>query len=412
MLPHLLEHSPNLTEISFDFITDEMLRLIASHCRSSLRIIDAETVLFNSSEAIIAIFKACPNLVSLSFSDVNSESTSLPGDAITLAAVQYCPRIEVLPTHIWKSTDIAMNALATIHSLKELTLTSSSEFSISSLKCVLQSNPRVERISIQCVDDEILSCIGRHCRNLTSFRVKKPYIFSVSDASFHAFVAGCPLLTEFRVEHRLGRMHNSDLRVLFHNCCQLTTLNLSTTEYSFAYDDTEHILYTPFLSLIRLIIANEAITTTALHDILIYCINIREVYLETCKQVTDETLRILTQYCCSIECLHIESCKYITSAGILEVVTNCTTLTYLYLSHIPITDEILMQLSTHCLNLNTLCIQGCHGPISETCILHIVNKCTRLSYLRMTGCGVVVTPAIMSLIQGGMCTQLYVNIHD
>ena len=117
LLSKLLENSPNLVEISFGRISNEGLRHIAaSNCTSALRTIQAE-VKYSSLEAIKTICQACPNLRSLY---LENDSSDLEGDEIIQAVVQYYPMIETMSTERWYLTDVSMDALAAIHTLKEL----------------------------------------------------------------------------------------------------------------------------------------------------------------------------------------------------------------------------------------------------------------------------------------------------
>ena len=273
-----------------------MFGLIASHCGSNLRVIDAMNIDLSSSD-LIAVFKACPNLVS--FRVFAGTSCSLPGDDIILTAVQYCPRIEVLPIHLLILTDIAMNALATLHTLKELTLYRVNHYSISALERVLESNWALETIDIlRVADDAILNCLSRHCGNLISFSMTKPRFISINAQSYTAFLAGCPLIRNFKVAFP-GGMSNVPLRTLFQSCPDLNCLNIYAAPqlYTTALDDSEHVLYTPFLSLTKLVITGDAVSSTALRDIFTYCSNINEVVIEHCAHITDETIKVLTQHC-------------------------------------------------------------------------------------------------------------------
>ena len=411
LFDQLLANSPNLAEISFKFISDEMFKLIASHCGSALRIIEAMNINLSSSEALIAVFKACPNIIAFRVHD--EIQASLPGDDIIFAAVQYCPGIEVLPTHLFKLSNLAMDALAGIHTLKEITLTRAFDYSLPTFECVLQSNPSLEAIDLQYkVTDEILTGIGRHCHNLRCLEITDLYLYGMSIYGFEALFTGCPLMQELTFD-RPGRMSNASLRVLFQSCPNLSTLDLRSPHYDLE-DDTVPVLQTPYLSLTELDITREAASASALRDIFTYCTNLREVELYRCRDVSDELLQALTHNCRSLEMLTIKRCKKLTLAGLLKAVTHCTSLTSFELDRMPINDELLVQLSTYCLNLDELWIERCHGPpaVTDAGILSVADKCKQLTCMFVMGCGLEVTPVIESLNRGGIYQHIHFDIRD
>ena len=102
----ILNKNPNLSEICFKYLSNEGLRLIATHCGQSLRRIEAR-VGDESADAIKALCQACPNLIVLI---LGNEDVS--GDEIIPTIVQCCPMIEVVSADKWHLTDTAVSALA------------------------------------------------------------------------------------------------------------------------------------------------------------------------------------------------------------------------------------------------------------------------------------------------------------
>ena len=140
MFSLILNKNPNLSEICFKYISNEGLRLIATHCGQSLRRIEAR-VGDESADAIKALCQACPNLIVLI---LGNEDVS--GDEIIPTIVEYCPMIEVVSADKWHLTDTAMNALANLHTLKELKLFDYASCSSQAIQRVLQSNPGKFRV--------------------------------------------------------------------------------------------------------------------------------------------------------------------------------------------------------------------------------------------------------------------------
>ena len=382
-MSRLLKISPNLSEICFKHISNKGLRLIAaSHCGPSLRIIEAKAGR-NSVGSIQSICKACHSLHSLRLWNDYAE---LNGDTIILAAVQYCPLIEVLPTR-WHLTYVAMDALATIHSLKELHLLPSTCTSLS-VQAILQSNLTDISLNGEYMDDALVKCIGTYCGSLRSLQLfmGKPILTSIA---VQDLFRGCPLLEVVRL-HQVGGISSDTLRVMFESCRHLSELDLNlgiiqsdiTLEHSLLVGDL--ILHARYPSLIKLNISRSNMTARALQDIFTYCTSLREVTLINCINVNDETIAVLAQNCCKLETLCLYECKRLSTAGTLQVATEWpANLTTLELTKMPVNDEILLQLSLRCRRLTRLSIahSGKCKSVTEAGLLILLERCTGLTFL-------------------------------
>lgn len=179
---------------------------MASHCCPSLQIIKAQ-VDDNALEAIRAICKACPNLRSLSLCNDHFETK---GDEIIQTLVQHCPFIETMSSSIsepWELTDAGLDALATIHNLKNLELYAY-DCTSAAIQRVLQSNPQLTFLHVyrEAIDDALVRCIGRCCGHLTSLQLSLdssgPSFVSLNNACLIDLFRGCPLLEVFHLRHR------------------------------------------------------------------------------------------------------------------------------------------------------------------------------------------------------------------
>ena len=226
LLSLMLEHSPQLANICFKFITVKGLNLIATHCGPNLRSINTK-VDDNSLEAIQSICRACPNLRDLSLRDFRDDST---GNRLILTEVQYCQSIEVLPS-LRHLTDITMNALATIHTLKKLYVFSDGCTS-TAIQRVPQSNSNLTAVAWHgfFVDDALVSCIGRYCGTLQRLQLSRDDLPSLSNSALVEVYRGCPLLEVFELQQR-GGVSNFVLRALFEDCPKLTKLVLSASRF-------------------------------------------------------------------------------------------------------------------------------------------------------------------------------------
>ena len=394
-LTQVLKNSPNVSEICCSSISVKGLRIIASHCGPSLQTIKAE-VGSDSLKAIQSICQACPNLKAL---NLRSCGASENGDALMLTAAQHCRSIEQVSTKRLNLTDMGMNALATVHTLREFTLYCTNCTS-AAIQLVLQSNPLLTDINLEsnCIDDALVNCIGRYCSNLK--RLELELVYAVSPAIPNVILIdlfkGCPLLTVFKLHKPGVVVPNTALGAMFEYCHHITELDLSKqcafvssllgamlSQSEEADLDVEPILYTHNSSLTKLTVISNAISNNALRDMLIHCINLREVNLY-CAQFNNDIVNILTMNCARLKSLSLAECWGITTAVMLQIVTHCTSLTTLFLSNVPLNDEALIQLSLHCPCLTKLQIFDCDS-FTEAGILAVLEICTGLAFLDIRG---------------------------
>ena len=395
----MLEHNSDLSEVSFKRISNEGLRqLAASQSRTLLRTIEAK-VDDSSLEAIRCLCKACPSIRSLI---LWSDDRALDGNLISHCVAQNCPLIESMSTEHWYLTDDGMDALALIHTLKELRV-SGSECTSSAIQSVFRSNPHLTLIRLygKYIDDTLVSSIGNYCRNLKRLILSKceknP---SLNSNSFIDLFRGCPLLESFHL-YQQGGISDVALRAMFEYCHYLTKFALFGGAISEAsLIGHEPILYSHYSNLVSLI-ANDGITDSALQSIFTYCTNLREVKLTSCTNLTDEMAAILAHNCSSLDTLLLDDCGSVTVAGMLEVATYCSSLKVLSLALMPVNDEFLIQLSLHCHHFSHLTLFNCKGePITERGVQALVERCTGLSYISIR------VPRTESLVHSWYPTQL------
>ena len=411
LFSRLLEHSPDLFEISFEHISNEGLRLIASsHCAPSLRNIECR-VNDNALELIKTICKSCPNLRELI---VGNDDFNLLGDEIIHTAVEYCPLIEVLSIHMWHLTDVGLDILASIHTLTELKVTSD-ECTRAAVQRVIEANTNLTLLRIDVadiVDEALVRCIGHCCRNLTILLLYRsaPSPALVSSNAFCDLFRGCPLLEYFQLRQQT-EMPNTAIRAMFQYCTHLAEVTLlvgKPTEASLL--DVEPVLYTNYPSLTKLRVTGdgndgEGLAYNAFRSIFTHCFNLQEVHISNCNQITDEVIKVLAQHCNSLDSLTLVDCGNVSMSAILEVVKRCTKLKTLILYNMPISDELLIQLSHHCLGLSRFHCSD--GVVTEAGLLVLLEGCSRLSFLTLRG---PVTKPLLTTLDLGKLKQIYPHI--
>ena len=388
-----------------------MFESIACHCGPNLRIVEAKSLDFDSREEIKAIFKVCTNLAVLRDSSRAYYHTA--GDEVILTAVQHCPTIEVLPTHVWHLTDIAMNALSTIHTLKELKLFAYfKSCSSAAIQRVLQSNPLIQSIDLEgsLIDDALVKCISKYCGNLKRLELTKLGYFVMNDQGYIDLFRGCPLLQECKLEEP-GGMSSEALSALFQYCPNLTSLNLRwypSDTIQFGHPVVFTSTTTP--SLRKLEVYGRCLSYNALRDTFTYCINLQKVSLFNCVHVTDDMIKILIQYCIKLKVITICTCDQVTLTGLSFIATNCPSLIGISIGQMPIDNNILILLSTYCPHLDVISLESCEGVITEVGILSIIDKCIQLTCMRISCIDLKMTPMIESMIRGEVYTHIDFDI--
>lgn len=406
LFSQLLQNSPNLSELCLRNVSDKaVMHIVASACRPSLTTIN---VWIDSLKAIESLCRACPNLRSL---HIWNKIVDTHGDEVTQIVVRHCPLIEVLATD-WTLTDAGLNSLSTLHTLSELSLCTDATCTSAAVQRVLSANPTTlvtVKIAIYDIDDALVRCIGKHCRNLKSLELyldkKSPYL---SNETSLVLFGGCPLLQSFYLDQS-GRVSNVVLRTMFECCHHLTELDIDDNAFFDApLPVGGPVLYSPYPCLTKLKVTCDCITASALHDIFTYCTNLRDVNCDCCDQVDGGILKTLIQNCRCLCTLYLRGCTNVTMAGVLEVATHCPTLKSLTLKFMPISDDVLIQLSLSCPNLTSLDLSFWDGEsITEAGILAVIERCMHLSSL--TICGSLVE-VLLSTLDLAKLRQSYPHI--
>ena len=377
------------------------MRMAASRCRSNLLDIVADVDDDdNCRVAMQHLCRGCPNLKSLHLDPIY-----FLGDVILRALAQYCPLIESISTEVWEFTNTGLNALATLHNLTKLEV-SSSACSSAAVQGVLRANPNIALLTIYMsdVDDALVNCIGRCCGNLKTFNISRED--SLSDDVVQDLFRGCPQL-ESLCMYLPGGMSNIALGALFENCCKLSTLDITMGAPEDILWIAQSILHTYYPSLTKLTARGYGMTDTVLRDIFTHCGNLRYVRV-TCEKLSDECIKALAENCINVDYLSLWYCTKITISGIVTVATHCTNLTSLDLREAPVNDEFLIQLSLNCRGLTSLSLYDCHsGPITEAGILAVLEECTNLTSLRIAG---NMVESITSRLDLAMLKQLYSRV--
>lgn len=176
------------------------------------------------------------------------------------------------------------------------------------------------------------------------------------------------------------------LRTLFERCPNLAKLDFIVgTHIEGSPPVVRPFLCTHFFGLIKLKVISmvgDGLTSSALHNLFMYCTNLRDIHINHCDNANDETIKVMIQNCRNLDAFCLEDCKNITHVGMLEVATYCTKLTKLKFMDMPISDEVLVQLSRTCLSLTSLSLYQCEvGSITEAGVRAVLKGCTCMTYI-------------------------------
>ena len=196
MLSQEFQNNHDLSEILFQSVTNDELQMPSCQCRPSLRIIKAN-VGTSSLEAVRSICTAFPSPGSFILA-IRSFAVDFECDAIIQTVVQRCPMIESISITRWALTDAGLDALANIHSLKQLRLYLH-QCSTAFVERVFEANPALASLSIDkaSIDDALVRCIGNNCGNLKRLELIRFDRSALGDNTLFHLFRGCPLLKSF-----------------------------------------------------------------------------------------------------------------------------------------------------------------------------------------------------------------------
>lgn len=415
LLSCLLMNSPGLTDIVFESLSGASLTLIAAHCGATLRSIKAETTC-RCSEEVARMCEVSPNLVHLGL------DLLVDCDEVVLAAVCHCPLIEAVPTH--DITDVALDALSGIHTLKELKISSHSDLcSSGAIQRVLRANPDIVDIAVDigsCIDDSFVSLIGAsfaHLKSLCLGGCGDPFA-ALSGPALRDLFRSCPLLERLSIRQSEYVISKASLRALFQSCPHLSDLSLELAEPPESTDDDEAILDPRFAPppLTDLYISGGgSVATRLLGDLFSRGTSIRVLGLHDCMQVVDDTIISLAPACPLLEDLDIsqdesgfvskaalrvlfQSCRHLADMSLCfedvspaeaddgdDLDVSCPSLIWLVVTGDGLADDTLRAIFTHCTGLQHVQLHECH-MITDKAVTALAHSCHKLVELGVYDC--------------------------
>ena len=429
LLTRFLNNSPNLTEIYAHFISNESLLEISRRCGSKLQIISTELKVDCSVHTIEQICQSCPNLRVL---DCFSNITIYEGDEIIQVIVQNCPLIEIISLTGIHMTNVAVNALATIHNLASFVCCNNSLTS-SAIQNMLQSNRNMHTLNLRacCADNvrTLVSSIGNYCGNLVNLVLRGntdvptlfldnfedlcrgcPLLdtltlefFALPTGALTALARHCPMLRDLTLTLRQGVV-DAEVRELFDRCIRLQSVELDFAKLS-PLPQLESIAPGPhsdvgYPSVTELYITGCGITNRMVQDIMSSCLNVGYIHFTGCSNVTDNGFFTIARRCRNKHTLGFHRCIQLTEEGLIKLLPYCGSLTALSLHTAPITDKVLIQVSISCPFLLILHVVCSQKPLTEVGIIAVASTCVYLQSYDVNLCEVVMTPRLALMREG------------
>ena len=173
----------------------------------------------------------------------------------------------------------------------------------------------------------------------------------------------CNLVIKFTALEHLYLHNIAEYQVckVTNNCKALKSLFLQDVKIS---DTTARVIGENCRSLNVLKCNAQLLTDTGLINLATNMLDLKQLHLADCNQISDVGLQFIAKYCKLLMTLILEGCHLISSVGVETISTNCNRLEELELTGMKeLSDQGLMAIGTSCTNLTSLTLGSC-GKVS------------------------------------------------
>jgi hypothetical protein len=116
-------------------------------------------------------------------------------------------------------------------------------------------------------------------------------------------------------------------------------------------------------------------------------IHLRYLILDRCNQIGDEEIKLILQACPGLNTLSLDECRHITDAGFILIPRYAARIVSLNLSRCGISDEGLIEMISHMINLTQLNLTRC-DHLTERGIQEAVRLASSLREVNLTKCNI------------------------
>ena len=389
-----------------------------------------------TDKVIELLLSGYPNLLRLRI-DENIDYPNLT-DASMQSVVSHCIKLESLLINWENITDVGMDALSTLSSLKQLELICGDSVTSAGIRRVIEANRNLESLTIASygsIDDSLLRCISEQLSGLKELTIDIGEDCEVSgDSMFIAITKNCPQLETMAVINWSFKddlllslsQHCPHLRHLLVGWVESMTTEVALIQLFQACSDLQSLQSLPDTATdasLRAMVAhcanlesigveaNKHITDAGLCDLFKACHNLTSIHIETCANISDQSVFALAQHCPEVRNLSLVS-LHLTETSLLYVAAHLRKLQQLTLRRMSVSDDILSIIARRCKYLEGINISFCTS-ITAVGILSVINKCRRLKRVFVYECDVYVTPDLQQYTRegGGYDNEREINVN-
>ncbi|XP_039513674.1 protein AMN1 homolog [Pimephales promelas] len=143
----------------------------------------------------------------------------------------------------------------------------------------------------------------------------------------------------------------------------------------------------------------------------INCLQLREILLEDCAEITSEGVEVLASRCPCLQVVDLTGCTAVTDSGIQALALHCKSLKVISLSGcIALSDQALLELGTNCRRLYSIYFSGTN--VTDQGVIGLATGvCSRsLKELQMARCRNLTDLAVTAVLANCANIRIF-NFH-
>eukprot|EP00899_Mesostigma_viride_P014206 jgi/Mesvir1/22787/Mv14175-RA.1 len=390
-------------------ISSFMLQL-SEHCRG-LRSLDVSYSHGVTDEGLQAVAGSCRDLRSLKLTHCYKLT-----DKGVRALADSCRSLDTLDVSLCKGvTDISIRAVVSAcRQLRCLKASFCEGVTDASVQAAAENCPELRQLSLaHChrVTDASIVAVATYCGKLRLLNVG--HCPDVTDAGIRAIGERCSDLARLVVEgcHHVG---DGSITVLARNCHQLQHLNVGSTARLNSASAMS--LGQSCSQLMCLILSNHNgyIGDAGFAAVAKGCPGLRQVYAESCRDMTDEGVIALVSHC-PLTVLRLDRCGNVGDLGVAAIARHGHALEELGLEGCSgVSDASMRLVADTCRRLRLLTVGGVSGGwVTNDSLRLVADKCVELVQLSVSNTNVdddtmgrVVQHGKLKFLDVAWCKQL------
>eukprot|EP00928_Gymnodinium_smaydae_P030444 TRINITY_DN22646_c0_g3_i1.p1 TRINITY_DN22646_c0_g3~~TRINITY_DN22646_c0_g3_i1.p1 ORF type:complete len:755 (+),score=90.07 TRINITY_DN22646_c0_g3_i1:232-2265(+) len=339
-------------------LTHAALQDIAQHCSNLQTLTASCSVIFG--RGFLDLLEKCKGLRSLNVTDKDHTLSVKSRTVIFQHMARYCRSLRELSLVNFGTVSHASDAealkelAASSCSLRELSLDcenyAHADVVLKNLLQVVQISQHLRLLDLQdCMSDESLGALLRHCPSLRQLRLRHA---AVTDPGMKSIVENCPNLSE--LELRYGTVTDVGIEVVAQGCRQLQTFSLNC----------------------------ECVTESGIKALGRHCRNLTDISIFSANQYSDVSVQCVAQHCPSLRSMLLKGTSILFGdKGLEGVAQHCRYLQKLGLRSQRVTDHGLQIIAEACCALEELDVDQC-GELTDIGFQAVAKCCPNLRVLK------------------------------